>query len=611
VSPDATSTGGYVMGGTRLARVTRATVAVFAVAVCLPAALIAGPGFAADSTKVVVQPPKGAAKPVPGSGMGTQAALDGPRCNTGDAYGVYGRWNSATVGGGPACVRPFAAGEKNGGATAQGVTATSVKVVAVIPSAARSTAQSAAAGPKYAGDGTASTWENVLHDYLFANKDFYELWGRSLDVTTYTSTGTDEAAQLADAVAIKAMKPFAVLNLDSFGLDTLVTSLAKAKILVNSYSTSPAEAAAVAPYRWGANPDANAAGANSAEVIGKTLVGKKAEFGGDDVKDQTRKFGLVTIDGDLDIKSFKDSLGKYKGTITSESSYPGSGGALGDPVVSQQQAPVMVQRMKDAGVTTVILFTDAAMNTALMSQADQQGWHPEWFYTGNGYAELPVLASGTPATQASHALGISNFGPYYKAPDNLAALTAMNWFWGKGVGSTSGAVAAAPTWLLQGIHYAGPDLTAKNFAQGLFAAPAVGGNPDNPLVPLSGYGRTTGLPYDAYSPGPADFYPFFVDPDVTATDPGTGTQIKHANFFVANGQRFHVGTWPKTLAWFDKSGAMLERTAYPPKAPPVQAAPACATGLCPSTGAAQPTPGTKDSSYTVSPTPGAVTTQSS
>ena len=89
------------MARTRVSRVTRATVAIFAVAVCLPTALTAGTSFAADSTKVVVQPPKGAAKPVPGTGMGTQAAIDDPRCNTGAAYGVYGRWDTAVVGGGP------------------------------------------------------------------------------------------------------------------------------------------------------------------------------------------------------------------------------------------------------------------------------------------------------------------------------------------------------------------------------------------------------------------------------------------------------------------------------------------------------------------------------
>ena len=80
------------------------------------------------------------------------------------------------------------------------------------------------------------------------------------------------------------------------------------------------------------------------------------------------------------------------------------------------------------------------------------------------------------------------------------------------------------------MHYAGPDLNVKNFKQGLFAAPPTGGDPKNPLATLSGYGRTTGLPYDAYTPGPADFAAFFMDPHTTAISPGTGTSVDHASF---------------------------------------------------------------------------------
>ena len=105
--------------------------------------------------------------------------MDDPRCNTGADYGVYGRWNTASVGTGPACVKPFKEGDKNGGATAPGVTADSVKVVAVMPSAARvAPPQSAAAGDEHRDESSASTYENAVHDYLFANKDFYEQWGR-------------------------------------------------------------------------------------------------------------------------------------------------------------------------------------------------------------------------------------------------------------------------------------------------------------------------------------------------------------------------------------------------------------------------------------------------
>jgi hypothetical protein len=260
-------------GLTRRSHVNRVMLVIFVVAVCLPAALTAGAGFAATST---VAPPPGALKPVPATGMGTPAAMDAPRCNVGTGYSVYGNWNTSTIGSGPACVRPLKKGEKNGGATAKGVTADSVKVVAVIPSTGRSAEQTRAAPPIQRAGNSPSTWENAVHDYLYAYHNFYEQWGRAIDVEFYTSTGPDETAQRADLVAILAMNPFAVINFDTYGLDVLVTGLAQKKVLVQSYSTSPAESAALAPYRWGGGSDQDAAATNAAEVIGKNLVGKTA-----------------------------------------------------------------------------------------------------------------------------------------------------------------------------------------------------------------------------------------------------------------------------------------------------------------------------------------------
>ena len=180
---------------------------------------------------------------------------------------------------GPLCVRPFKKGDDNGGATSNGVTATSIKLVAVLPSPARGDAQAAAAQLKNLAQGSTGTWADAVHDYLVARLPFYETWGRDIDVSLYESTGIDETAQRADAVAILAEKPFAVINFDSFGLDTLVTSLAQSKVLVESFSVSPEESAAQSPYRWGGN-DTDAAAASSAEVIGKNLVGKKAQYAG-------------------------------------------------------------------------------------------------------------------------------------------------------------------------------------------------------------------------------------------------------------------------------------------------------------------------------------------
>ena len=86
---------------------------------------------------------------------------------------------------------------------------------------------------------------------------------------------------------------------------------------------------AFAPYLWGST-EPNVAAINTAEVLGKQLVGKKAEYVGDDLKGQTRKFGLISKDGDIDVAGFKSALGKYKGTVSSEASYPPTGGTYGE-----------------------------------------------------------------------------------------------------------------------------------------------------------------------------------------------------------------------------------------------------------------------------------------
>src|SRR5262245_25919077 len=106
-------------------RVMRALLVIGACAVCS----VGGSAVAAEA----VRPPAGAAAPTEGSGVGTAAALQNPRCRTGDQYGVYGRFDSTVVGGGPICVKPRKQGADNGGATAPGVTRTAITVVAVVP----------------------------------------------------------------------------------------------------------------------------------------------------------------------------------------------------------------------------------------------------------------------------------------------------------------------------------------------------------------------------------------------------------------------------------------------------------------------------------------------
>ena len=402
-------------------------IALLCAMVALP---LATASASVPSAKTAVKLPPGVGTPTPGSGMYTQAALDNPRCSVDKDQYPFGRFDGAVVGGGGVCVRPFKAGEDNGGATSPGVTKDKITIVAVFNKDPVTSSP-----PKKLVTGANGTMWDAYHDLLVATAPLYETWGRQLDIKYYYSTGNDEAAQRADAVAIKAMKPFAVVNTYNVGLGVMATDLAKAKILVYDAETSKQDFEALAPYLWGST-DPEVAVANSAEVLGKQLVGKKAEYGGDDVKSQTRKFGLVSRDNEIDVAGFKSAFAKYKGTVSSEASYPPTGGTYGDATTAGQAAPTIVSKMKADGVTTVVLFSDAAMNKAMMEQASSQNWFPEWFHTGNSYADYYAFAQSMPADQRAHFFGISGSSPYFTPATDPETATkgpagsVEDWYWG-------------------------------------------------------------------------------------------------------------------------------------------------------------------------------------
>jgi hypothetical protein len=485
---------------------------------------------------------------------------------------VYGQGNSTVVGGGPVCVKPWKAGDDNGGATAPGVTKDRILVYAIIPND-QQLSMVGGATPTKRADNSKGTYQDAIHDYLLPLMQFYETWGRDIEVRFLVSTGQDEAAQRADAVTVKAEKPFAIMDLAPTALDVFDTEMAKAKVLVFGFSTTTQKALAQAPYRWGQS-DTQAAANNSIEVIGKQLLGKKATFGGDDVKSQKRKFGAVYIQDIIDVDRMKSSFKQYGGTIASEASYTANGSTIGDTTSAQEQAPVIATKLKQAGVTTVILFTDVAMTRSLMENATKQEWFPEWFFTGTVFHDLALLARTYPTEQSSHAFGISNVSPWVY-PDPAAANTLdgvkerLDWYWGAGVGTTASSPPQQILWLLSGIQAAGPKLTAKTFQQGLFSLPARGGAAlGYPTGTMTGYGRNAGLPYDEYMQVGIDFGVVWWDPTTSGPSQGTGTEGKGVAWYANGSKRFRSGSVPKQpFGYFDKATSVYKFDKRPTPTP--------------------------------------------
>ena len=524
-----------------------------ATVVCALAAVLVAPGSPAHAANATLQRPAGAGPPVPASGMGTQGALDNPRCRHDDpSYGPYGRFDTTVVGGGAACVKEWKVGADNGGATAQGVTRDRIKVVFYLANDQQLTDDPVK--PTDRSTGTTGTYRDGVYDYLLPELRFYETWGRDIEAHFVTSTGSDEQAQRADLVAITAMKPFAVMNLISGQtLKVLEAGLATAKIMSWGYDASYEDGALQSPYRWG-SADNNATAVNSAEVIGKQLNGKKAEFGGKDVTGETRKFGVVT-DGSIKQELFAQQLQRYGGKVTTTGELPTDADAV------QAAAPTIVTRLKNAGVTTVVPFTGAANVQALMESASKQDYFPEWFFTGASYQDIGILARQYPAEQGRHAFGISFINPSNKElsdPKDVPQTDVVKWYWGDGRGTSSARYGQQIQWLLSGIQAAGPKLTPQTFKQGLFALPPDGGAATGRTdTSMTGFAKTPKLPWDEYAMTGLDFAPYWWDPETEGPSNGLYIVGKGVGWYVDGGKRYVATTWPKKeFAWFDKSASI-------------------------------------------------------
>ena len=329
----------------------------------------------------------------------------------------------------------------------------------------------------------------------------------------------------------------------------LEAGLAAAKIMSWGYDATYEDSTKQSPYRWG-SADNNATAVNSAEVIGKQLAGKKAEFGGTDVAGQTRKIGVVT-DGSIKEEIFAQQLQRYGGKVTQSGELPGE-----DPDAVQEAAPTIITRLKSAGVTTIVPFTGAANVQALMETASKQDYFPEWFFTGASYQDIGILARNYPPEQGQHAFGISFINPSTKTDEkNLPNTDVVKWYWGADRGTFSARYGQQIQWLLSGIHAAGPKLTPQTFKQGLFALPPSGGAASGRTdTSMTGFAKTPKLPWDEYATTAYDFAPYWWDPETEGPSNGLYIIGKGVGWYVDGGKRYVATTWPKKqFAWFDKS----------------------------------------------------------
>jgi hypothetical protein len=407
--------------------------------------------------------------------VGSSAALHAPNCDT-----VLGQVKMPTIYA-PPCVAPFPAGEDNGGATWQGVTANTIKLALYLPANGPETAALNAAGLTESASAQIAQVKSAAE--LFERH--VELYGRKIQVIPFmssvTEVGTNSAAieeANADAIQVASqVKPFLSLAIgttqDNYDLDVAQRGV----IDFSEYNWDDSTYQHVAPYLWGQYDNQHIFAALAA-YLGRRIWGHKAQYAGaSSYRDETRKIGVIYSTSSFtpsDIAEFNADAARYGIKFTAEVGVNDADGS-----VVAQQAQTAVIKLQRQGVTTVVPLAALYGLVESATAATKQAWFPEWIVNPFGFADSDQIAQLMDQAQWKHAFGMTSISPAIDpatADQNGVGL----WRWQYGVNPPGTATYASLAIsdlarIVTGLELAGPDLTPATFQAGMFDTPPRGG----------------------------------------------------------------------------------------------------------------------------------------
>jgi len=429
--------------------------------------------------------------------LGTAGSIDwGERCDTSVGKVKMPMWPQ------PDCFKPFTG--DNGGATATGVTADTIKVVVWLAQPEDPVLKFiyAQIGNNDTPDQTFETFEGFAEIF----NTYYETYGRKVELIRYNATGpiNDSTAATADAETIaRDIKPFFVINgplLTNAFADTL------ARNQIACIACTPAQPAQWyddrSPYVWDVTRNADQAIQEIAEYIGKRLAGRPAEYAGDEsMHTKERVFGFIHVVSSDSSQELED---RFTGILRDE--YNTEFAAIqtyGLPTELAGSGKDIITRMKEAGVTTVVFSGDPLAPQTLTKIATEQEYFPEWVLGQSTLVDTAVFSRTYDQRQWAHAFGAS--GLFARtAPGTAGPGFLYQWYFGQEAPAVSTVpLIAGPLQVIFGaLQGVGPAVSHEAFKQVLFASPIL---PSTPITPQVSFGNRG----------------FFPDPDYAALDDQT------------------------------------------------------------------------------------------
>ena len=219
---------------------------------------------------------------------------------------------------------------------------------------------------------------------------------------------------------------------------------------------------------------------------------------------------------------------------------------------------MIVTKMKSLGVTSVVMFTDIGMTTAVLAAATKQDYRPEWIITGNQFDDVVFLARNYDQDQWAHAFGISTVRAVRRR--RLDAHDSGRVVLGPQPGHGPGRGRHVVALVLRRGAGRRTEVDGQDVSAGPVRRPAQGGAATgDPTGGQTAFGRTAGLPYDEYMQLGTDFAPVWYDQDTVDISNIFPISGKGVEWYVNGARRYAAGQWPtKPFTFFDKTGGGRE-----------------------------------------------------
>ncbi len=476
----------------------------------------------------------GAAPGAPGST--TAATGDTSKCAKG------GKVQQDVTLSSPPCTPRFTG--DNGGATYQGVTKSTIKIIRYRPKSnpqvdAILRTQGLAFSPEEENEAMATYAKFFEKHYEFYNRKVEWIFEQG----TCNISPPDLPCFRNEAKRLNAKhKPFGIFWTTSTTQAEFFDEWSRLGVVnIGGWHFNAQFNQALRPFHWDVFMDGTRTATNIADYWCKKMQGKNATLAGDPaLRTKKRKLGILTQAFPVTQKNALDLYAMVTGgkcgtrADAAEPVYTPSDIAQG-----QQTANVAVQKLKAEGVTTLVIISDPINPTFTTAAATRQQWFPEHLLAGSGVIDFDPLGRLYDQSQWRNA-----FGPGHLAdpapPEKTDAFRAAADVGVRDNGAGN-LIFAYMNLFATMIQRSGPDLKPLNVERGMHTLPPQGGweRTKNPLAILLKY-------------GPGD-YTSIEDSRQTFWDPNARSKIDGkpgAYVTLEGGRRFEIGKWsggePKT-----------------------------------------------------------------